>query len=286
MKVNEIIEKAGTIPALAFAMDGGLRMPRGLHFNESGEGGQDGGDDGGGQDDGGQPGSDDGDDGGQDEGGKVAKAQFDAVLKELRDERKQRKEFEKNLKEIKANAPSKEELEELREFRVKQQKAEEENKKKAGQYENLLKEKEQKHLNEINNERNKYAELESRYREEKIDGVLARYIPQYTTIPVSDVADLVRKHFTFDDDGNMVIKVNGESPINEKGNEMSPEEFIADFISKRDYLAKAAPKGGSGGIGGKGKGSGKGRIFTEEEIAAMPHDEFKKHEAEIMAQIG
>jgi len=215
----------------------------------------------------------------------ATKLQLEAVIRDLRDERKARKEAERKAKELVSSGPTAEEIAELREFKAKQAAADEDTKKKKGQYEQLLKDNTTKYESEINKIRSEHTSLLQQYRDEKIDATLSRHIPTYTTIPVSDVADLMRRHFTFDDEGEMVIQVGGTEPMNDRGNPMSAEEFISDFINKRDYLAKAAPKGGSGGQGGKGKGSGKNKVWTPEELQSMSHEDFKKNEREITAQI-
>lgn len=297
MSANELINKAGTATATPTALAIASQMgsiPRGLHFfpDDGGDGGGDTGDDGAG--DGGDDGidddsddgsDDDGDDG--DDGATVKKSQFDATLRDLRTERKQRKELDKRLKELEKGAPSPEELEELREFRVKRQQAEEDQKKKEGQFEKLIAEKDAKHTAELNRIQNELAEERQARQDERVDNVLAKSIPNHTTAPIDDVARLLRPFFKFDEEGEMVIEVNGEEPMNDKGEPMTANEFVAKFVSERPYLAALAPKGGSGGGTGRGRGSGKGgNRFTAEDLENMSYEDFKKNEKEIMKQAG
>lgn len=277
VNASDIVNTAGAIPAysaLAIAMRGD-GLPRGLHFNEGAEEGGDLGE--------GEGGAGDNDLGDDDDGGKKDDdtiRKMDAILRELREERSKRKELERRMKET---ALPENELEEYRKFKADQARLEEEAKKKQGKYEELLAQQQRKYEAQIAEHEAAFNQLQSRYRQEQVDATLARHIPTYTTIPVADVAALLRPFFTFNEDGELTIQVNGEEPLNERGNPMTPEEFIADFIGKREWLAKAAPKSGSGGQTGKG-GSGKGRRFTPEEILAMPHEEFIKNEAAILAQ--
>lgn len=301
MSANDLINKAGTAltatpTALALASRMGS-IPRGLHFfpddgaGGEGGGGDDGGDDGaGGGDDGDGEGDGEGsDDGGDDgdDGATVKKSQFDATLRDLRAERKARKELDKRIKELEKGAPSPDELEELREFRVKRQQAEEDQKKKEGQFEKLIAEKDAKHNAELTRIQNELAEERQARQDERVDNVLAKSIPNHTTAPIDDVARLLRPFFKFDEEGEMVIEVNGDEPLNDKGEPMTANEFVAKFVSERPYLAALAPKGGSGGGSGRGRGSGKGgKQFTAEDLAEMSYEDFKKNEKEIMKQAG
>lgn len=285
MKANELMTRSGTTTT-ALQLAAKMGMPKGLHFfADDGSGG--GGNDDGGNDDGAGGGNDD--DGGNDDGAHdeptVLKTQHDAVLKEMIEHRKSSKVLTARLAELESNTPSQEELNELRDYRVKMQEADDVQKKKEGQYETLLKDKESKHAAEIQALQADIASERKSRRSESVENVLAKYIPQNTSVAVDDVSPLLRSFFKFDDEGTMFIEVNGEEPMDGNGKAQSPAEFIAQYIESKPHLATHKPRGGSGGTGNRNGGRGGKKQWTQQDLQNMTQEEWRENEKEIMAQI-
>lgn len=290
MSANELTKNAGTAntSALQSAMRGGLSLPRGLYFDPSDEGG--GGDNDNGNDnnnDGaGGEGNENNNDGGDGDEAVVSKKEYDGVLKEMIARRDAEKKLTKELESLKKNAPSKEEISELRKFRAQQQEAEEERRKKEGQFEELLNETKTKYEQKIQELESKVEQEVISRRAERVDNILAKFIPQNTDVPVDDVSPLIKNFFKWDEDGEVYIEVNGEEPLDENGKPKTAERFIADFIASKPWLAAHKPKGGSGGASGRGRGKNGAKVYTAEDLASMSTEDFRKYQSEIMAQVG
>ena len=284
---NEILNKSGS--ALGLASAGYGRLPSALRFAPDDDGGGAGGGATGGSKD--DAGSKDGGGSKDDAGGKddetpvYTKAQHDALLNETKKEREARRKLENDLKELKKNALSPEEITEFRNFRVEKQKAEEAKIKEKGEYEKLIKQQEESHKAALEAATKERDDFKSKFYGERFGRLLASEIPKHTTAPVEDLSPLIMPFLQIDEeDGSIVVVVNGVTPKNEKGQDMSPAEFIAAEINRRPHFASLKPANGSGGPNQNGKGKGGKATFTREEIASMSEADFKKNEAAILAQ--
>lgn len=287
---QEIIAKSGS--ALGLASLGYGRLPSALRFAPDGDG--NGGAAEGGSGDGGAGGSGAGKgEGGKGDGGEGAdentpiytKAQHDALLNETKKEREARRKLEADLKELRKNALTPEEITEFRNFRVEKQKAEEAKVKEKGEYEKLIQKQEAEHKAALEAAAKERDDYKSKFHAERFGRLLASEIPKHTTAPVEDLSPLIMPYLQIDEeDGSIVVLVNGVTPKNEKGQDMSPAEFIAAEIARRPHFAVLKPANGSGGGNQNGKGKGGKPTFTREEIASMSEADFKKNEAAILAQ--
>jgi len=285
---TEIINKAGTISALQLASNG-VGLPKGLRFhpddgsdnnadgsdNGMGDAGNEGGDNGAG---------DEGDDGGDEV--MVPKRHHDGAVAELAKVRRELKESSKALENFKKQMPSMEEFEELREHKTKQAELEAERKKKEGQFETLLKDQQAKHTNEKSELQAALEAKQAELDQERIGNIFASVVPLHTSVPTSSVQRLMGGLIKYDEDRELrCFKENGEPALNPDGSDMTPAQFIEDYIGKTDWLARAQPKGGAGGGNNRARGKdGKARKFTAADLENMSHEEFKKYEKEIMAQ--
>lgn len=262
-------------------------MPRGLHFEGAGDGNT--GDNNAGDGNTGDNNTGDGNNNSPDdktgEGdtpkpGYVKKTQYDGVLNELKTERDARKALDKRIAAIEKSKPSDTELEEFRNFRVAQAKAEEERKKKEGQFDKILEETRKKYEDQLTAAISEKDKAISMFQEAQIMNALGTYIPQHTTVPISDIVPLMRSKIAVDSETNALVVLDdgGQPAMNDQGKTMTVEEFVAKWISARPHFATHKPKGGAGSGSGRGSGAANGQL-TAEQIQGMSH-------SEVMASMG
>lgn len=200
-------------------------------------------------------------------------------------ERARRKQLEKELEETRKRALAPDEIERFRKMEEEQKRKEEQTLAQQGEYKKLLKKSQQELQAEREEKERIRAESESRIASMQIDNVLASTIPQYTAVPISDIAPLLRNRLKFDPESGSVIPVDshGDQLINDKGEPMTADEFISHEINQRPHFASARPKNGSGGVSQTG---GKGKVFTQDQIERMSAKEYAAHRESILGQIG
>lgn len=212
---------------------------------------------------------------------KVNKAHLDAAMKDLVRIKAEKAELERRLKD----APSPAEVQELREARVQKQKEEEEAKKRAGQFEELLAKQKKEAADAIAAEKSRTASVTTKYQRSMVVNALSQEIPKFTTAPVADVLALIQGPVSYDPETEKFkIEVNGVWPVNDKGRDMTLEEFVEAEVAKRPYLATAKPAQGSGGTTQRGGKGGEAKRFTADEVRTMSDAEFKKNEKAILEQ--
>jgi len=101
----------------------------------------------------------------------------------------------------------------------------------------------------------KIGTLEDDIRKLVIDSEIIKVVPDLKVVPgsTSQIVQLVRPHFKFDkieNNGEVEYKVfphkNGNQMINDKGKEMTVEEFLKDFIEQNPHFRESLSQGGSG----------------------------------------
>jgi hypothetical protein len=274
-RIKNMLARCGSGDDLSRLSALGFGAPMASRFNaDDGDGGGGGGGEGEGNptgtgDDTGD-GSGEGDDDGSDaKPTTVPKEQYDRVMAETKKRKQQLAELQGQLDEVKGRLPADDDWKAFQKFVAEREELEQEKKIKKGQYETLLKEEKDRHTKAEETWNTERASLQTMVEEYAVDGQLLAIIPMYTSAKPTDVAALIRPFLTFDfEDRTIGINFNGEHPLNETGEEMTLEQFVAKFIGERDYLATAKPAAGSGGrsqINGKGP---KGRL-TGEQLQSM-----------------
>lgn len=213
---------------------------------------------------------------------------FEALYKaELRKNQKNRKRAQTAEREVKRlrGKMSPEELKEFRKWKVKRAQDEEERERRAGNFDKVLASREAKHSEQLKREREAREAAEKKLRQREIENLIAMEVPKHTGVAIEEVQPMIEKYLIHDEDGELiVVDKKGEPWYNDDtAHPFEPAEFIEWFISKRPFLATVKPVNGSGGKTGKRGKSGDKDEWTPERVANLSHEEFKKHEKEILA---
>lgn len=134
------------------------------------------------------------------------------------------------------------------------------------------------------------ADADARIRDMRLTNFLTNECPKHTDVPADQIIAALRLADWFVDNpatpGAFMIQdpITKTTPRNAKGNPMTPEEFVADKISKTPWAAAVKPKGGSGSQSQTGAGTGANGEYSPEDIRNMSIDEFNKNKKKIFAQ--
>lgn len=214
---------------------------------------------------------------------KLKKEKEEAIAESIR-RKDELKKKELELEKLRQHQLSPEELEEFRAAKAEKARLEEENLKKRGEFERLAKEREDKHKAEMDRIQKERDEMAARWEHDKVTGELAALLPQHTAVPASEVMPLIQRHVRWDrEESRFVIDVNGVAPLRPDGKEMTLAEFVEDWVSKRDWLARHKPAGGSGSSTTAGR-SGKAGTIAPEDLQKMSQADYNKNYRTILAE--
>lgn len=215
-----------------------------------------------------------------------AKAKLDAVTKESIQRREKIRKLETELVTLKGRMPDAADLEAFKTWRAEKEKLEEDKKKAEGRFEELIHQTRTKHAAEIAALRTESETNRERWTSERINNALATEIPKHTNVAIEDVVALLKPSVSIDpESGEFVIRgPGGVHPLNEKGHEMALGEWVQKEIERRPHFKPAQQTGGSGSAPSQ-RGRTGSKLFTEDEISKMSHEEFKKNEEAIYQQM-
>lgn len=150
--------------------------------------------------------------------------------------REQRK-FEKKLNGIN--------LDEARDLLEQREQAELEAKKQRGEFDAILKQTVEKKENEINS-------YKSRLQETLIDGALVASASRNNAVDSTQVTQLLKSNTRLNADGVVeIVDSNGTPRYNDKGELLTVDEMVGEFLTANPHFVKATP-GGAGTLGKAG----------------------------------
>lgn len=214
---------------------------------------------------------------------RLKKEKEEAIAESIR-RKDELKKKDAELEKLRQGQLSPEELEEFRAAKAEKARLEEENLKKRGEFERLAKEREDKHKAEMDKLQRERDEMAARWEQDKVTGELGMLLPLHTSVPASEVMPLIQRHVKWDrEEARFVIDVNGTAPLRPDGKEMSVAEFVEDWVSKRDWLARHKPAGGSGSSASAGR-AGKAGAISPEDLSKMSQADYNKNHKTILAE--
>lgn len=155
--------------------------------------------------------------------------------------REQRK-FEKKLNGIN--------LDEARDLLEQREQAELEAKKQRGEFDAILKQTVEKKEAEINS-------YKARLQETLIDGALTASASRNNAVDSTQVTQLLKNSTRLNADGNVeIVDANGSPRYNDKGELLSVDEMVSEFLTANPHFVKATP-GGAGTLGNAGGSTSK-----------------------------
>ena len=150
---------------------------------------------------------------------------------------RQQRQFDKKLEGI--------DLDEARSLLSERQNAEIEKQKRAGEFENILKQTVEKKDQEIN-------AYKQRLEQTLVDGTLLSAAAKNNAVSPEQVSQLLRGSVSLSEDGTVeVFDKNGTPRYNDKGELLTVEELVADFLTTNPHFVKAS-QGGAGSAGAVG----------------------------------
>lgn len=150
--------------------------------------------------------------------------------------REQRK-FDKKLNGIN--------LDEARDLLEQREQAELEAKKQRGEFDAILKQTVEKKEAEINS-------YKSRLQETLIDGALTASASRNNAVDSTQVTQLLKGSTRLNADGNVeIVDSNGTPRYNDKGELLTVDEMVGEFLTANPHFVKASP-GGAGTLGNAG----------------------------------
>ncbi len=155
---------------------------------------------------------------------------------------------------------------EYRRLKEAVRKAEEEQMKAEGKFEELKERIESEWRQKLEQVESKYKELESRYHKVAIDERLVAAFAKAGAVAPEEAAALTRQMAALDDSGVYVVGDDGKTPLVKDGKRVSLEEFAQQWLEQRPHHMKAGPSG-SGAPGGKG--DPKGDVIKRSEFESM-----------------
>tara|TARA_S200002703_G_scaffold159714_1_gene174255 strand:- start:68 stop:787 length:720 start_codon:yes stop_codon:yes gene_type:complete len=121
-----------------------------------------------------------------------------------------------------------------------------EEKKKRGEFEDVLKEQASKYQEQING-------LQSQIQNIKVNDALLNSAVKGKAINPNQVADLLRNNVKLNDDGQVeVLADNGTPRYNQNGELLGVEDYVQEFLTQNPHFLSATPSG-SGSKGNVGK---------------------------------
>jgi hypothetical protein len=150
---------------------------------------------------------------------------------------RQQRQFEKKLEGI--------DLDEARQLLSERQSAEIEKQKERGEFENILKQTVEKKDQEI-------GAYKVRLEQTLVDGALLSAAAKNSAVSPEQVSQLLRGSVSLSEDGTVeVFDKNGTPRYNDKGELLTVEELVADFLTTNPHFVKAS-QGGAGSAGAVG----------------------------------
>ena len=144
---------------------------------------------------------------------------------------RQQRQFDKKLEGI--------DLDEARSLLSERQNAEIEKQKRAGEFENILKQTVEKKDLEIRT-------YKQRLESQLVDGALLTAASRNNAVSAEQVGQLLRGSVRLSEDGTAeVVDANGTPRYNDSGDPLSVDELVGDFLSTNPHFVKAS----SGGAG-------------------------------------
>ena len=141
-------------------------------------------------------------------------------------------------------------LDEAKEVLAQREQAELEAKKQRGEFEEVLKQTVEKKEAEINS-------YKARLQETLIDGALTSAASKNNAVDVSQVTTLLKGNTRLSSDGTVeVVDRNGAPRYNEKGELLSVDEMVTEFLTANPHFVKASV-GGSGSVSNAGGSTSK-----------------------------
>lgn len=162
--------------------------------------------------------------------------------------------------------------EEIRKMLAEQNKAKEEADKKAGNFEAILKAKEEEWRKQYNAEKLRADTLEKDYTEKEIESVLVNSLSGAKVIPerLEAAKDLLRQKVVGErNDGKTVLKFKDATGY---AQEMKPEDLTAKFKEANPYFFSADGKTGSDDRNGGGSFNGKTVLASDAKAIAENFD--------------
>lgn len=150
---------------------------------------------------------------------------------------RQQRQFEKKLEGI--------DLDEARQLLSERQNAEIEKQKKLGEFESILKQTVEKKDQEI-------GAYKAKLEQTLVDGSLLSAAAKNNAVSPEQVSQLLRGSVSLSEDGTVeVFDKNGTPRYNDKGELLTVEELVADFLTTNPHFVKAS-QGGAGSAGAVG----------------------------------
>lgn len=150
---------------------------------------------------------------------------------------RQQRQFEKKLEGI--------DLDEARQLLSERQSAEIEKQKERGEFESILKQTVEKKDQEI-------GAYKAKLEQTLVDGSLLSAAAKNGAVSPEQVSQLLRGSVSLSEDGTVeVLDKNGTPRYNDKGELLTVEELVADFLTTNPHFVKAS-QGGAGSAGAVG----------------------------------
>ena len=151
-----------------------------------------------------------------------------------------KRQYEKRLEGI--------DLDEAKSLLQRQQEAEVEKQKERGEFESILKQTVEKKDQEIRT-------YKQRLESQLVDGALLTAASRNNAVSAEQVGQLLRGSVRLSEDGTAeVYDANGTPRYNDKGDPLSVDELVSDFLTANPHFVKAS-SGGAGSQGAVGGGS-------------------------------
>lgn len=141
-------------------------------------------------------------------------------------------------------------LDEAKELLTQKEQAELEQQKQRGEFDTILKQTVEKKEAEING-------YKSRLQETLIDGALTSAASRNNAVDVSQVTALLKGQTRLATDGTVeVLDANGTPRYNDKGDLLSVNEMVTEFLTANPHFVRAS-QGGTGSMGNAGGSTSK-----------------------------
>jgi hypothetical protein len=141
-------------------------------------------------------------------------------------------------------------LDEARDLIEQREQAELEAKKQRGEFDAILKQTVEKKENEINS-------YKTRLQETLIDGALVASASRNNAVDSTQVTQLLKSNTRLNADGNVeIVDSNGTPRYNDKGELLTVDEMVGEFLTANPHFVKASP-GGAGTVGNAGGSTSK-----------------------------
>jgi len=180
----------------------------------------------------------------------VSYEEFKKVIAERKKWKEKARKLEQEIEAIKSRIPDEEEYKEYIEWRKKRAEEEEERKRKEGEFEKWRKEIVEKHNQEISKFQEEIAKRERFIEQLMIEQEIIKAASKYNAYNPQQVVKLVRDNIRLiNQDGKfkvIVVDEEGQPRYDEKGDEMSVEVYVKEYLEENPNLVKANVRSGSG----------------------------------------